>query len=415
MLSVILYGCAILAFLAVLLEQHWRISKAKSTLFFGCLAWIAMYADAEDWQRGEVDAAFRANILEIATLWLFLMSTMTFVAYINRRGLLDAFMRWLLPARISVKGLFYTITFLAFGLSLFCDNVTTALVATSLVQPLELDARKRLAFAAATVFAVTAGGVALITGDVTTLMIFLAGKVRIANLALLGVAALLALGVLALLLGRGMKGDLELAAVYRRWFKPDLVDTVIAVLFPATVVATMLLNAYFAMPPVLVFLFGLSIMLIVGSYRRRDHVLHMLDYVREIEFDSLLFFLGVLLLVGMLARVEVLSGLAGLYQVLPAPLCNYVIGLLSAIIGNVPLTAAVLKAGIEMPEDQWMQLTYSVVMGGTLLATGSAAGIIAMGKIRGLTLMAYARYFAHLLLAYSVGYGAVVLLGPRAG
>jgi Na+/H+ antiporter NhaD/arsenite permease-like protein len=414
MLSVILYGCAILAFLAVLFEQRWRISKAKSTLFFGCLAWIAMYVAAGGAQP-EVDAAFRANILEIATLWLFLMSTMTFVAYINRRGLLDAMMRWLLPARISVKGLFYTITFLAYGFSLFCDNVTTALVATSLVQPLELDTRKRLAFAAAIVFAVTAGGVALITGDVTTLMIFLAGKVRIGNLALLGVAALLSVGLLALLLGHGMKGDLELAAVYRRWFKPDPVDIVIAVLFPATIVTTMLLNGYFGVPPVLTFLFGLSIMLIVGSYRRRDQVLHMLDYVREIEFDSLLFFLGVLLLVGMLARVEVLGGLADLYRVLPAPLCNYLIGLLSAVVGNVPLTAAVLKAGIDMPECQWMQLTYGVVMGGTLLATGSAAGIIAMSKIRGLTLPAYGRFFGHLLLAYSAGYAVVLMMGSLEG
>jgi len=410
MLNLILYGCVLSAFGFVVLEERTRISKAKSVLFFGCLAWIAMYVAAPAAGRGPVDAAFRANVLEIATLWLFLMSTMTFVAYINRRGMLDAFMRALLPVRVTTRRLFYSITFLAYLFSLFCDNVTTALVATSLIQPLELRAPQRLTFAAAIVFAVTAGGVALITGDVTTLMIFLAGKVQIGSLLLLGLTSLLALCALALLLGRRLDGEIDLAAAYKRRFSPSLVDTVIAILFPVTILATMLLHVYFGVPPLLTFLFGLSLMLIVGSYRRDDQVRHMLDYVREIEFDSLLFFLGVLLLVGMLERIEVLGGLAGIYRVLPVPLCNYLIGLMSALVGNVPLTAVVLKAGIDMPEPQWLQLTYAVVMGGTLMATGSAAGIIAMGKVRGLTLLAYGKYAGYLLLAYSVGFGAVLLL-----
>jgi Na+/H+ antiporter NhaD/arsenite permease-like protein len=412
MLTDFLYTCAVLAFLFILFEERSRISKAKSTLFFGSLAWIGLFVDSVQSQRAGITDNFNSSILEIACLWLFLVSSMTFVAYINRRGLIDALMRSMLPDKLSTRNLFYSITLFAYLFSLLCDNATTALVVSSVVVPLELDDTKRLNFATSIIFAVTAAGVALITGDVTTIMVFMAGKVQIAHLLLLGMAAFVAVCVLALLLARNMEGEVDLSASYARKYTYDPIDILIAVLFIATLVATMLLNIYFTVPPVLTFLCGLSVMLIVGSYRGEDQIAHMLDYIREIEFDSLLFFLGVMLLVGMLARIHALESIADIYRFLPTELTTYLIGLLAGVVGNVPLIAAVLKAGIVMPEHDWLQLIYAVVMGGTLIITGSAAGIITMGKLRGVTMLSYFRNFAYLLFAYSVGFGVVMMLGP---
>ena len=412
MLNLYLGACALSALLFILFEERLGIRKAKSTLFFGCASWIGMYVAVEKTQQASLTTSFNQNLLEIATLWLFLVSSMTFVAYINRRGLIDAFMRSVLPAQMSIKNLFYSMTLFAFLFSLLCDNATTALVVSSVVVPIDLGPAQRLKFATSIIFAVTAAGVALITGDVTTVMIFLAGKVQITSLLALGIATFVAVCVLALLLSRSLEGEIDLSQSYKRQFVYNPVDIVIAALFLATVLATMLLNIYFAVPPVLTFLFGLSLMLIVGSYRGGDSIKHMLDYIRQIEFDSLLFFLGVLLLVGMLARINALTSVAELYRYLPTTLTTYLIGMLAGVIGNVPLTAVVLKAGIDLTEHGWLQLVYAVVMGGTLIVTGSAAGIVTMSKIKGLTVMAYFRSFPYLLLAYSVGFGVVMLLEP---
>lgn len=112
----------------------------------------------------------------------------------------------------------------------------------------------------------------------------------------------------------------------------------------------------------------------------------------------------------MLKELNVLEHFPTLYEKLPIMAANYLVGLFSALIDNVPLTAALLKSGIVMDEGQWLTLTYSVGVGGSLLAIGSAAGVVAMSKVSALTFIAYLRYFGYLLLAYSVGFVGVVIV-----
>ncbi|MGB3620740.1 MAG: sodium:proton antiporter NhaD, partial [Ketobacter sp.] len=135
------------------------------------------------------------------------------------------------------------------------------------------------------------------------------------------------------------------------------------------------------------------------------------DYVRRIEFDTLLFFLGVLLLVGMLKELGVLAYFPKLYNYLPTLAANYVVGLVSALFDNVPLTAALLKSGIDMSLSEWLTLTYSVGVGGSLLVIGSAAGVVAMSKVEALTFGSYLKFSGYLLVAYTVGFVGVVTLG----
>jgi Na+/H+ antiporter NhaD/arsenite permease-like protein len=117
------------------------------------------------------------------------------------------------------------------------------------------------------------------------------------------------------------------------------------------------------------------------------------------------------LLVGMLKEVGVLDFLAAAYEQMSPVAASYGAGLLSALIDNVPLTAALLKASPNLNTSEWLGLTYAVGVGGSLLAIGSAAGIIAMGKVKGLTFGSHLHYFPRLFVAYSLGYWATISLG----
>ena len=161
----------------------------------------------------------------------------------------------------------------------------------------------------------------------------------------------------------------------------------------------------------LTFLFGLALMFIVHQIIfRKEQNPNVLEYVREIEFDTLLFFLGVLLLVGMLKELSVLELLPQLYTLMPTVVANYIIGILSAFVDNVPLTAAILQSDIPMTKGEWLGLTYAVGVGGSLLIVGSAAGVIALSKLEELSFISYLRFIHWLLVAYTCGYLAVMAL-----
>lgn len=409
-LDVVLLILAIVAFLTIILEDIIHINKAKTTLFFGALTWILMYIfSSKERPFQEIEGVLHENLLEIAILWLFLMSAMTFVAYLNHKGLIESFIYRILPEKISERRLLFLIALFSFLFSSISDNITATLVSIALVMPLQIDPKKLLKYVTVIVFAVNSGGVALITGDVTTLMIFLAKKVEIQNLLLLAAPAFFSVMLLALLLSRGLKDQV---VVVKKQIEIRGIDLFIAFIFLSTILATIFANIFFQIPPVLTFLFGLSVMLIVGQFQRHDQEFpSMLAYIREIEFDTLLFFLGVLLLVGMLNELKVLDSLARLYFALPHVAANYLIGLLSALIDNVPLTAAVLKANIGMPPAQWLTFTYSVGVGGSLLIIGSAAGIIAMSKVAEVTFLSYMKNLLYLLISYSVGFMGAFWIG----
>jgi len=395
----------ILAFIALLLvvfEEVIHVNKAKSTLFIGTLCWLLAYLfPPHGASSHSITKELNENLLEIATLWLFLMAAMTFVAYLNSKGFISNLVQRFLPERMSERKFMFLIGAFAFIFSSFADNVTATLVSVAVIVSLDIPTRQRLKYATLIIFAVNSGGVSLITGDVTTLMIFLEGKVSIANLLLLIFPSLTAVFVLACLLSRNLKGELsftrEIKAIERN-------DKIIAGVFLLTIFTTLLFNAVFQIPPVLTFLFGLSCMFLIAQYLVRKTDQSVLNYIREIEFDTLLFFLGVLLIVGMLKEIGMLKNLTLIYQVMDTSVANYILGMLSALLDNVPLTAALLKAEIEMNLSNWLALTYATGVGGSLLVIGSAAGIIAMSKVNELNFISYLSMFGYLLMAYSVGY-----------
>lgn len=393
---------ALLALLMVVFEEVIHINKAKSTLFIGTLCWLLVYLfPLHGFTPSDITHQLNENLLEIATLWLFLMAAMTFVAYLNSKGFISNLVQRMLPSAMSERKFMLLLGCFAFIFSSFADNVTATLVSIAVITSLDIPARQRLKYATLIIFAVNSGGVSLITGDVTTLMIFLEGKVSIANLLLLIIPSFTAVLVLALLLARNLRGELQ----FERSHQPiERNDKIIAAVFLLTIFATLFFNAVFQIPPVLTFLFGLSCMFLVAQYLMRKTNKNVLNYIREIEFDTLLFFLGVLLIVGMLKEIGVLTQLTKIYTVMDFSLANYLLGMLSAVLDNVPLTAALLKAEIEMDLTDWLALTYATGVGGSMLVIGSAAGIIAMSKVKELNFLSYLSMAGYLLVAYSIGY-----------
>lgn len=402
MINTIILILVIISFIMIITEDLIHINKAKTTLFFGTLCWIlAFIFPINSNDSIQTNHQLNENLLEIATLWLFLMSAMTFVAYLNSKGFISALVQRILPKSISERGLMFVIAIFAFVFSSFADNVTATLVAIAVVMNLQLEVKKRLKYATLIVFSVNSGGVSLITGDVTTLMIFLENKVTISNLLILILPSFLGVLTLASLLSFGLSGNVQLSQTRLKIEKPDII---IAIIFMLTISGTLLLNVFFQIPPVLSFLFGLSVMFLVANMlpkKKNEDVLH---YIREVEYDALLFFLGVLLLVGILKEIGVLSGFTELYEFLPAIQVNYIVGFMSSVIDNVPLTAALLKADVEMKVTEWLMLTYATGVGGSILVIGSAAGIIAMSKIKELSFISYLRNIGYLTIAYTVGY-----------
>lgn len=401
-MTVIICTLAFIALLLVIFEEVIHVNKAKSTLFIGTLSWLLAYlAPLHGASAAQITAELNENLLEIATLWLFLMAAMTFVAYLNSKGFISNLVQRLLPQKMTERKFMLLIGGFSFLFSSFADNVTATLVSVAVIASLDIPARQRLKYATLIIFAVNSGGVSLITGDVTTLMIFLEGKVSIANLLLLIIPSFTAVFVLALLLARNMRGELTFE---KETLPIERNDKIIASVFLVTIFSTLFLNAIYQIPPVLTFLFGLSCMFLVAQYLVRKTNKNVLNYIREIEFDTLLFFLGVLLIVGILKEVGVLNQLTKIYTAMDYSVANYILGMLSAILDNVPLTAALLKADIEMDIANWLALTYATGVGGSMLVIGSAAGIIAMSKVKELNFISYLSMLGYLLVAYSIGY-----------
>jgi len=412
MISAIIFMLILLAFVLIVVEDVVHVNKAKTTLFFGTICWILLFiSPINGMSTHDVQEQLDHNILEIATLWLFLMAAMTFVAYLNSKGFIQNLVHRCMPKQITEKKLMFLVGMFAFVFSSISDNITATLISLAVIMSLKLEAKKRIKYATLIIFAVNSGGVSLITGDVTTLMIFLADKVSIGNLLYLVAPAAFSVLCLAVMLSKGMDGVLVFEFGEQR--RVEKTDITIALIFLFTIFSTLILSAVYKVPPVLTFLFGLSLMFLTAQFlmRKKDVNKKIIDYIREIEYDTLLFFVGVLLLVGALKQIGVLNQFTKLYQVLDPQYANYLMGLLSSLIDNVPLTAALLKADIAMDARQWLAFTYATGVGGSMLIIGSAAGIIAMSKVKELTFGSYLKMSVYLLIAYTIGYAGAYMAG----
>lgn len=393
----------ILMLFGIIFADHLGIEKYKSAMFYGVLAWFIFFIAKEHFPQ--IEHEFDKEMSEIMRLWLFLLSAMTFIAYLETRGWFEKMVLRFLPNTISEKKLLFVIGFLTFIFSGLADNMTTTLVALTVVNKLlkNHDKSVKNMYAVYVVFIANVGGLPLITGDVTTLMIFTAKVISMQALALLYIPAFATFIFLYLCMAPRLKGVITLD---KSDIKIKPIDHKIAIIFFLTIAAIPLSHVMWDMPPVLVFLLGLSAMFVLISHEswRTKKEMDVLDYIRRIELDVLFFFLGVLLMVGALKIVGTLQLLPKIYQYMPEVYATFMIGIISAWVDNIPVTSALLKSNLPLDEHGWMLMTYAVGAGGSLVSFGSVAGIVAMGKVKTLNFFTYLRYVPILFVAYLLGY-----------
>ena len=419
-------GIFIVAYLLVILEEKIHLRKSKPMLIAAGLIWaLIAFVYQQHQLPHEVEAAIRHDFLEYAELFFFLLVAMTYINALIERDVFDALRHWLVHKGFSYKSLFWLTGILAFFISPIADNLTTALIMCAVIMAVGRDQPGFIAIGCVNiVVAANAGGAFSPFGDITTLMVWQKGILPFWDFFALFIPSLVNFLIPALLmqlaLPKGTPPDNSADSVT---IKEG--GLIIVGLFLATIITAVSTHNILHLPPVFGMMFGLGYLKIYGFYLRRktqqyqghldnppgsepDEHFDIFDRIAQAEWDTLFFFYGVILAVGGLGFIGYLGLVSDyFYGELGHTTANVLVGILSAIVDNIPVMFAVLTMHPDMPAYQWLLATLTAGVGGSLLSIGSAAGVALMGQARG-----YYTFFSHLKWtpAIALGYAASIYM-----
>lgn len=389
-LTVALIVIFVLVYTAIALEHPLKVSKSASALFGAGLLWAVYSLSIGD--HGRIGHELDETLATTAGITFFLMGAMTIVEVIDAH---DGFA--LITSRIRTQrltGLLWLVSWVTFVLSAILDNLTTTIVMVTLMRKLLHDGDDRLLFASLIVIAANAGGAWSPMGDVTTTMLWIGGQVSALGI----IEALLPASVVNLLV------PLLVVTVSLRGRKfagastgPEASDVpafernFMLLLGLGLLIAVPAFKQITHLPPFMGILFGLGILWCAGEILHKgkppeeQHKLTLAHALSRIDLSSLLFFVGILLGVATLEHAGILQALAGWLDrsIGRQDVIVLLLGLLSAVVDNVPLVAA--SMGMyplsQFPTDSflWEFMAYCAGTGGSILIIGSAAGVAAMG------------------------------------
>jgi Na+/H+ antiporter NhaD/arsenite permease-like protein len=412
-LALAIFGAA---YSLVIAEEATRLRKSKPVVIAAGVLWLLVAAVFSAHGRAaEATEALRHVLLEYAELLLFLLVAMTYVNALEERLVFDALRAWLVRAGFGYRKLFWATGLLAFFISPVADNLTTALVMGAVVMAAGAGSPRFVALGCINiVVAANAGGAFSPFGDITTLMVWQKGVVDFFEFFSLFVPSAVNFLVPAALMHAAVPRGAPDATAERVRMKIGAIR--VAVLFGATIVTAVLAHTLLHLPPVLGMMTGLGYLQLFDYHlqvrgRRRgregDYTFDVFRRMASVEWDTLLFFYGVMLCVGALALLGYLSVLSrAMYVELGPTAANVLIGIGSAVLDNIPLMYAVLTMQPDMSHGQWLLITLTAGVGGSLLSIGSAAGVALMGQARGVY-----TFSSHLRWAWAValGYAASIL------
>jgi Na+/H+ antiporter NhaD/arsenite permease-like protein len=403
------------AYILVVFEELSKMEKSKPVLVAAGLIWALIgYAYTKAGQAPIAEAAAQHTIFEYGELFLFLLVAITYVNTLEERRVFDALRAWLLALGLSYRGLFVITGLAAFFLSALIDNLTTALVMGAVVLSLGRDSPRFLALGCINiVVAANAGGAFSPFGDITTLMVWQKGKVEFFEFFVLFLPSFVNWLVPVVIMYFAVPQTKPAAIQERVRMKPGARGVIL--LFAVTIAVAVGFRNLLGLQPALGMMLGLgylqvwSYMLQLRGRKRNDvdMVLNSFAQIARVEWDTLLFFFGIIFAVGGLGVLGYLA-LASqyLYVDLGPTFANIAIGVLSAIVDNIPLMFAVLSMNPDMSHGQWLLITLTAGVGGSLLSIGSAAGVALMGLARG-----QYTFSSHLKWSWAIalGYAASVL------
>ena len=414
------------AYFLVVFEERTGLRKSKPVMLAAAAIWglIAWQAESSGAAPGLAGEAFRHIFLEFAELFFFLIVAMSYVGAISERNVFEALRAELVSRGLGYRALFWLTGLISFFMSAVLDNLTTALIMSGVILAVGAGNVRFITLAFINlVVAANAGGAWCAFGDITTLMVWQAHKVEFFEFFALFLPSLANWLVTALCMhfalpvGRPDGGRDDAEVRYGGW--------AICALFALTIVITVSAKQWLHMPPVFGMMTGLALLKLQGWRIRRHEQragapgggepYNVFAIIARAEWDTLLFFYGVLVCVGGLATLGWMH-LASeqLYGGLGYTWANTVMGLASAIVDNIPIMYAVLQMSPPMDHGQWLLITLTCGVGGSLLSVGSAAGVALMGVSRGqYTFFGHLRWTWAVALGYAASIGVHLLLNAH--
>lgn len=401
----------IVAYIAIAMEEKIHINKSKPALFAGTLIFllVGIYQLTNGGVQPSLHEEVNHLIVEIAAIFFFLYVAMTYIEALIERNVFEKLKVDLIKKGYTYKKLFWITGLLAFFISPVADNLTTALILSTVLVTIEKENKKFLVLGAISiVVAANAGGAWSPFGDITTLMVWAAGKAPFIEFLFLFPASFLGWAITAYLLSLyiddGMPGDAgEKDTIEDVNIKQG--GKVIMALGVITITIAVLSHQLFHLPAFWGMMFGLSLLKMYSyalKVKYNEHI-NIFKSIAKIENDTLLFFFGLLAAVGGLSYIGYLTAAAVVYETVHPTYVNIGIGLISAFIDNVPVMFAVLKANPDLGPEQWMLVTLTAGIGGSLISFGSAAGVGVMGKLRGIY-----TFGTHMKYAWTVAVGYII-------
>ncbi|MCH2542536.1 MAG: sodium:proton antiporter NhaD [Alphaproteobacteria bacterium] len=391
----------VLAYALVMVEEFSHLRKSKPVIISAALIWgiIAFYFSSQPGSHSEnLEQALEHNILEFAELFLFLLVAMTYINALQERNVFDFIRYKLISKGFNFRQLFLLTGVITFFLSPIADNLTTALVMCSVLLACGKGNNKFLAIGCINiVVAANAGGAFSPFGDITTLMVWQAGIVDFFTFFNLFIPSVVNYVIPATIMYFFVPNEIPNVSSDKITIKRG--GKVIIFLGLFTIFSAVNFHNILHLPPMLGMMFGLGLLGLYSFYLKitfnPEYEERKFDFLRKVskaEWDTLLFFFGVILSVGGLGFIGYLTLISEyLYVGLGATYANFLVGILSAIVDNIPVMFAVITMNPAMPTEQWLLVTLTTGVGGSLLSIGSAAGVALMGQARG-----YYTFFGHL-------------------
>ncbi|MGB1109717.1 MAG: sodium:proton antiporter NhaD [Gammaproteobacteria bacterium] len=431
-----------IAYILVMAEEYTHLRKSKPVIIAAGLIWVAIaVVYVNHGMPHAAENAVRHNLLEYAELMLFLLVAMTYINSMDERGVFEALRVWLIARGFGFRALFWITGILSFLISPVADNLTTALLMCAVVMAVGSNNARFVTLGCINiVVASNAGGAFSPFGDITTLMVWQKGMVDFWTFFALFLPAVVNFAVPAAIMFVAVpneKPEHQGAATQMRHGAIAVV-----VLFLATIATAVVFHNFLHLPPVIGMLTGLGYLQLYAYYlklrcaclKKKQMVekaflvcegdaadvlgdedpeevdrigdiaaFDVFNKVARAEWDTLLFFYGVVLCVGGLGFMGYLGLVSDvMYNQWGATSANVAVGVLSAIVDNIPVMFAVLTMNPDMSTGQWLLVTLTAGVGGSLLSIGSAAGVALMGQARG-----YYTFFGHLKWAPAIALGYV--------
>ena len=390
----------LIAYGFVMTEEVTKLRKSKPVLLAAGVIW-AMIAGvgAKNGNSDHVEEAIMHAFSEFSQLMLFLLVAMTFINAMIERNVFEKLRSRLLAQDYSYKTLFWITGFMAFFLSPIADNLTTALTMCAVVMAVGVGNKNFVSISCVNiVVAANAGGAFSPFGDITTLMVWQAGYVEFTQFFALFIPSLVNFVIPAFIMSffiNGSSQDVDNNPVQLKRGAKTII-----LLFLITILLAVSFENFLHIPPVFGMMTGFSLLQFFGYYLKRtysaprsierdgsDQRFGIFKQVAQAEWDTLLFFYGVIMCVAGLSEIGYLAVLnTTLYDGLGFTVANSLMGIISALVDNIPVMFSVIQMHdtTTMNLEQWLLITLTAGVGGSLLSIGSAPGVALMGQAKGI-------------------------------